>query len=144
MLKMMPRQMFLRAAPAWCKKLVDHVMCSSYAISPDPFFTVMLTSDSAVSKNNKFWFVQQVYHGLASAARGILQERGIRGLYSGLNITLLEIIPHSALQFGSYDFLTRSYEAYRCKLLKQVAFPTLCIHVFQTEQCQEINFFWIL
>ena len=66
----------------------------------------------------------QVYHGTMSAAKGILREKGIRGLYSGLNITLLEILPHSAIQFGTYDFLTHTYEEYRSKAFNKVSYQT--------------------
>lgn len=35
-----------------------------------------------------------------------MSRQGIRGLYSGLSVTLVEIIPYAALQFGLYDLFT--------------------------------------
>ena len=58
----------------------------------------------------------QVYHGVADAMRGVVRQRGVQGLYSGLSVTLLEIIPYAALQFGFYDALTSAYTASRQKL----------------------------
>lgn len=37
-------------------------------------------------------------------------------MYRGLNVTLLEIVPYAALQFGCYDALTAAYSASRSKL----------------------------
>lgn len=50
-----------------------------------------------------FW---QVYRGMLDAARGVVKHQGIRGLYSGLSVTLVEIVPYAALQFGLYDLFT--------------------------------------
>lgn len=47
----------------------------------------------------------QVYKTLWEAARGIVSQRGPAGLYSGLGVTLVEIMPYAALQFGLYDAL---------------------------------------
>jgi len=47
----------------------------------------------------------RVYHSLADAARGVIRDRGLGGLYAGLGVTLVEIIPASAIQFGSYAVL---------------------------------------
>ena len=44
----------------------------------------------------------RVYDSLAEAARGIVRDRGVRGLYAGVGVTLVEIIPASAIQFGTY------------------------------------------
>jgi solute carrier family 25 thiamine pyrophosphate transporter 19 len=44
------------------------------------------------------------------AARGVVQRQGVQGLYSGLSVTLLEIMPYAALQFGLYDIFTRAAE----------------------------------
>lgn len=57
--------------------------------------------------------VLQVYRGMLDAARGVYQQQGIRGLYSGLSITLLEIMPYAALQFGLYDLFTTAAEQSR-------------------------------
>ena len=43
---------------------------------------------------------------MLDAARGVISRQGFRGLYSGLNVTLVEIIPYAALQFGLYDLFT--------------------------------------
>lgn len=51
----------------------------------------------------------QVYRGLIDAAQGIVRQQGVRGLYSGLSITLLEIMPYAALQFGLYDAFVSSF-----------------------------------
>jgi solute carrier family 25 thiamine pyrophosphate transporter 19 len=34
-----------------------------------------------------------------------MHDRGIAGLYAGVGVTLMEIIPASAIQFGSYAAL---------------------------------------
>lgn len=43
---------------------------------------------------------------MLDAARGVLSRQGVRGLYSGLSVTLIEIMPYAALQFGLYDLFT--------------------------------------
>ena len=43
---------------------------------------------------------------MTEAAKGIVQHSGVRGLYTGLGITLVEIVPYAALQFGLYDTFT--------------------------------------
>lgn len=48
----------------------------------------------------------QVYRGMMDAARGVVKNQGVRGLYSGLSVTLVEIVPYAALQFGLYDLFT--------------------------------------
>lgn len=45
---------------------------------------------------------------MRAAAVDIFQRRGIRGLYAGLNPTLVEIIPYAGIQFGAYDSLKRA------------------------------------
>jgi len=45
----------------------------------------------------------KVYAGMLDAARGIIKESGFRGLYRGMGITVVEIMPYAALQFGLYD-----------------------------------------
>ena len=47
----------------------------------------------------------RVYDSLAAAATGIVRARGVRGLYAGVGVTLAEIMPASAIQFGSYAAL---------------------------------------
>lgn len=55
----------------------------------------------------------QVYTGMISAARGIVAQHGSRGLYNGLGITMLEIVPYAALQFGLYDSFNAAYNVAR-------------------------------
>ena len=48
----------------------------------------------------------KVYGGVLDAAAGVARERGVaRGLYAGVSVTLAEIVPASAVQFGSYAAL---------------------------------------
>ncbi|KAF8064540.1 thiamine diphosphate carrier 2 [Scenedesmus sp. PABB004] len=53
----------------------------------------------------------QVYKGMRCAARAIVGEHGPAGLYRGLGVTLVEIMPYAALQFGLYDALNRAWDA---------------------------------
>lgn len=55
----------------------------------------------------------QVYHNMFDAAKGIVKARGVQGLYSGLGVTIIEIIPYAALQFGLYDALQAGYKRSR-------------------------------
>lgn len=50
---------------------------------------------------------------MMEAGRGVVQQHGFKGLYQGLNITLLEIIPYAALQFGLYDTFTAAWSKAR-------------------------------
>lgn len=55
----------------------------------------------------------------------ILETRGIRGLYSGLSPTLVEIVPYAGLQFGTYDTFKRwamvcSYPRFSLNLCRTV------------------------
>lgn len=72
----------------------------------------------------------QVYSGLTAAARGIVAQHGVRGLYRGLGITMVEIVPYSALQFGLYDSLNSAYNKFRVRCLtgrrKVRALPLAC------------------
>ena len=47
----------------------------------------------------------RVYDSLAQAAAGIVRDRGVAGLYAGCGVTLIEIVPASAIQFGAYAAL---------------------------------------
>ncbi|OIT25067.1 PREDICTED: mitochondrial thiamine pyrophosphate carrier-like [Nicotiana attenuata] len=49
----------------------------------------------------------KVYPNMRAAFVDIFRTRGIRGLYSGLTPTLVEIIPYAGLQFGTYDTFKR-------------------------------------
>jgi solute carrier family 25 thiamine pyrophosphate transporter 19 len=58
---------------------------------------------------------------LVFAARGIVREHGVRGLYRGLGVTVLEIMPYAALQFGLYDAFNKAYDRARVR-------PTSAVH----------------
>ncbi|PNG99170.1 Mitochondrial thiamine pyrophosphate carrier, partial [Tetrabaena socialis] len=45
----------------------------------------------------------RVYRNMWEAGRGIVSARGPAGLYGGMGVTLVEIMPYAALQFGLYD-----------------------------------------
>jgi len=49
----------------------------------------------------------KVYSGMCSAATAIYKERGVKGLYRGVGVTVFEIMPYAALQFGLYDVFLR-------------------------------------
>lgn len=49
----------------------------------------------------------QVYPNMRSAFLDIVNTKGFRGLYSGLSVTLVEIVPYAGLQFGTYDTFKR-------------------------------------
>ena len=53
---------------------------------------------------------------MTSAARGIVEQHGVRGLYRGIGITLTEIVPYAALQFGLYDIFNNAYSRARVRL----------------------------
>ena len=63
----------------------------------------------------------QVYRGLVDAARGIVRQQGVRGLYSGLSVTLLEIVPYAALQFGLYDAFVSAHRQHRLRQVRAAA-----------------------
>ena len=78
----------------------------------------------------------QVYHSMTEAARGIVQRNGVRGLYTGLGITLVEIVPYAALQFGLYDTFTVAWsKARRARLqaqARETPYPWLLEHANAT------------
>jgi len=48
----------------------------------------------------------KVYNNVLDAALGVVRDRGVaKGLYAGVSVTLAEIVPASAVQFGSYAAL---------------------------------------
>ena len=49
-----------------------------------------------------------------------MAQNGLGGLYRGLSITLLEIIPYSALQFGLYDTFNTVYTRARVRLVRLI------------------------
>lgn len=53
-----------------------------------------------------------LYSGMINAARGIVKQNGPQGLFTGVNITLLEIVPYAGIQFGIYDILNRTSESF--------------------------------
>lgn len=60
---------------------------------------------------------------MMEAGRGVVHQHGFRGLYRGLNITLLEIIPYAALQFGLYDTFTAAWSKARRSRISAKVFP---------------------
>ena len=52
----------------------------------------------------------RVYSNMFDAARGIIKAGGIGGLYRGLGVTVVEIIPGAALQFGLYDLFKSTWK----------------------------------
>ena len=52
---------------------------------------------------------------MTSAARGIVQQYGVRGLYTGVGVTMVEIVPYAALQFGLYDMFNSAYSRARVR-----------------------------
>lgn len=63
----------------------------------------------------------KVYSGIVDAATKIYAKRGVRGLYRGLGVTLIEIMPYSALQFGIYDSLNRLWSSTLVRMFWGVA-----------------------
>ncbi len=63
----------------------------------------------------------QVYNTMWDAARGIVRQRGVAGLYSGLGVTLIEIVPYAALQFGIYDALNMACNDLRRRRAREAA-----------------------
>jgi len=61
----------------------------------------------------------QVYKGMRDAASAIYRNDGIHGLYRGLGVTLVEIMPYAALQFGLYDAFNQLWEQAAAKKQQQ-------------------------
>jgi hypothetical protein len=61
---------------------------------------------------------------MVHAAVDLVRKRGVLGLFSGVGITLAEIVPYAGVQFGVYDFLTRisDHETPTSELSSQAAF----------------------
>jgi solute carrier family 25 (adenine nucleotide translocator) protein 4/5/6/31 len=47
----------------------------------------------------------RVYSGIVSAAGHTVRGQGIGGLYQGLGLSLMEIMPYLAISFGGYEYL---------------------------------------
>lgn len=71
--------------------------------------------------------IPKVYHGMSDAARAIVHERGVLGLFRGMNITVLEILPYSALQFGLYDYFNRRCDTLRATWFRNRRDSTLAL-----------------
>ncbi|XP_011311047.1 mitochondrial thiamine pyrophosphate carrier [Fopius arisanus] len=54
---------------------------------------------------------QPVYKGFTSVYSLILRTESLRGFYRGLSPTLIQIAPHTGLQFVFYDLLTDIYKS---------------------------------
>jgi len=52
----------------------------------------------------------KVYFGMTSAAKSIYRQGGIKGLYRGVGVTVFEIMPYAALQFGLYDIFVKAWK----------------------------------
>lgn len=50
---------------------------------------------------------------MLEAAQGIVRQHGVGGLYRGMGITVLEIMPYAALQFGLYDVFNNMADGMR-------------------------------
>jgi len=70
-----------------------------------PFDTVRTR---LVAQSNSF----QVYNGVLHSFRSILQQESPRVFFSGLLPTLLQIAPHTGLQFAFYKLFTDFYKRY--------------------------------
>ncbi|GAX72706.1 hypothetical protein CEUSTIGMA_g162.t1 [Chlamydomonas eustigma] len=55
----------------------------------------------------------KVYCNMFEAGQGIIKQHGLIGLYRGLGVTLVEIMPYAALQFGLYDMFTEAWQESR-------------------------------
>jgi solute carrier family 25 thiamine pyrophosphate transporter 19 len=55
----------------------------------------------------------QVYRGMLDATRDICAQKGVRGLYRGLGVTLVEIVPYASLQFGLYDAFNQAWDRFK-------------------------------
>eukprot|EP00210_Caulerpa_lentillifera_P001525 g1463.t1 len=55
----------------------------------------------------------KVYKGMMDAAWKIYAAHGLRGLYSGIHVTLVEIIPYSAIQFAAYDYFHNTLDDFK-------------------------------
>jgi solute carrier family 25 (mitochondrial thiamine pyrophosphate transporter), member 19 len=84
------------------------VLCSSSL--PSSSCTVVPLSEPIIMES------LQVYGNMTAAAKGIVRQQGIRGLYRGLGITLIEIVPYSAMQFGLYDTFMAAYSKAKVQL----------------------------
>lgn len=58
----------------------------------------------------------KVYAGMGDAARKLVKTKGVQGLYRGIGVTFLEIIPYAALQFGLYDAFNTASDTFRRRL----------------------------
>lgn len=64
-----------------------------------------------------------------------MRQQGVRGLYNGITITLLEIMPYAAMQFGLYDAFTA---AHRKRMRQQVLDGKYC-HGFAALLCWNVR-----
>lgn len=62
------------------------------------------------------------------AARGIVRQHGVRGLYRGLGVTVLEIMPYAALQFGLYDVFNKAFTTARVREGRTWVWDVACRH----------------
>lgn len=61
----------------------------------------------------------KVYKGMMDAAWKIYRNHGLPGWYSGIRVTLIEIIPYSAIQFAAYDYFHQILDNLKVRYLFQ-------------------------
>ncbi|KAA8492517.1 Mitochondrial thiamine pyrophosphate carrier 1 [Porphyridium purpureum] len=50
----------------------------------------------------------EVYRGLVDGVVSIMRSRGVRGLYAGVGVSIVETVPYAVIGFTSYDFFKRT------------------------------------
>ncbi|XP_010524706.1 PREDICTED: mitochondrial thiamine pyrophosphate carrier-like [Tarenaya hassleriana] len=102
----------LKSIAAGSSKTEDHIHLSPYL----SFISGALAGCAATLGSYPFDLLRtilasqgepKIYPTMRSAFVDIAQMRGIKGLYTGLSPTLVEIVPYAGLQFGSYDMFKR-------------------------------------
>lgn len=63
------------------------------------------------------------------AAKSIYREQGVSGFYRGLGVTLVEIMPYAALQFGLYDVFNQLWSEARVSYRHQWAVHTVTANI---------------
>lgn len=60
---------------------------------------------------------------MREASLSIFKQRGILGFYSGLSVTLVEILPYAGLQFGAYDLAKKKLLVRSFYYIKALTLP---------------------
>ena len=96
------------------KRLADH--CGVRGHPAEPFCSGALAGAAGTIASYPFDLLRttlaaqgepKVYNGMREAVKGIYHESGVKGLYRGVGVTVLEIMPYAALQFGLYDMFLK-------------------------------------